>query len=823
MSAMSVQFLESVNGFELLVDDDEADQIATDSNFNSEKETLDDYQSSSAATRLVKARTRRSNISAAITSYDDRSGRSNLHVADKEKRRRRSSARFLRLSPDECDENDSRLINSSELGEMYNHVIRMHAENKINSNNSWGLKLIENLDKLLADDSIGVSEHTSSRPIQKQDLADRSGFNFMKASCTLDASTKIYSYRVDDVHLTSYRVLANLNRSDNSAKKAPDSELGALQITNKKQLENKAGVETLDAKFTNINMSKLESAYDVDPLFYKMSKKFDEGGAKGLLLANLCVSSYGCDIVFDSKEQAAALPFCSPKFETTHSIKQPLESSAIDITCLKQKMQASIKNTSFFDDSFVPQLNTLRETFDVLEACGFVEESSTISRSHRYETPIEEEKEAQKSIHHDALERSRITIANVNESCKEEDIYDSINYDVETFIEYNDDDVINGFDNFLAIDDITTSHASSQILANMTDMKAKNQVPSVVAANNFLDLISTGNHILEGGIYNYFNPEVLEKMNSQNFWAGAQHWKRFSNQISKTVATNEDSRLNGDLQSRTPGKLKSRAQYCIDLTKTDYQGTYLVTNMTKRSKIDPLQHSNITKKKNSKNDNCLPKDSQIGPDHLMRFFCRPTAVPLLIANQGTLEKNSARKIVGFADYMADSKYFHDEDGNSDVDGHGFSFNEQYEDTDYLALKRLTGVRMVEKSSVRYATVPKKVDVKKLKNDLWKEVQYRLTSSYKDEEVVTDQELSNDSKNISDNSLEDKTKLSFKDMVQFMDENQGQDDVTISFYFICLLHLANEKGLILENKGTNLEDFAVLKEDIVKTNRDYDES
>jgi hypothetical protein len=38
--------------------------------------------------------------------------------------------------------------------------------------------------------------------------------NFTKASCTLDASVKIYSYRVDDVHLTSYKVLANLNRND---------------------------------------------------------------------------------------------------------------------------------------------------------------------------------------------------------------------------------------------------------------------------------------------------------------------------------------------------------------------------------------------------------------------------------------------------------------------------------------------------------------------------------------------------------------------------------------------------------------------------------
>jgi hypothetical protein len=34
------------------------------------------------------------------------------------------------------------------------------------------------------------------------------------ASCTLDASVKIYSYRVDSVHHETYRVLGGLNRTD---------------------------------------------------------------------------------------------------------------------------------------------------------------------------------------------------------------------------------------------------------------------------------------------------------------------------------------------------------------------------------------------------------------------------------------------------------------------------------------------------------------------------------------------------------------------------------------------------------------------------------
>lgn len=39
-------------------------------------------------------------------------------------------------------------------------------------------------------------------------------YNFMKASCTLDASIKIYSYRVDDTWNSSYKVLENLSRNE---------------------------------------------------------------------------------------------------------------------------------------------------------------------------------------------------------------------------------------------------------------------------------------------------------------------------------------------------------------------------------------------------------------------------------------------------------------------------------------------------------------------------------------------------------------------------------------------------------------------------------
>jgi hypothetical protein len=65
------------------------------------------------------------------------------------------------------------------------------------------LDLIDHMDKL----------------IDEENDRGRAQVNFQKASCTLDASIKIYSYRVDDTWSASYRILENLNRTDNEQPK----------------------------------------------------------------------------------------------------------------------------------------------------------------------------------------------------------------------------------------------------------------------------------------------------------------------------------------------------------------------------------------------------------------------------------------------------------------------------------------------------------------------------------------------------------------------------------------------------------------------------
>jgi condensin complex subunit 2 len=166
-----------------------------------------------------------------------------------QRRRRRSSARFLQLSnttknmEDDDNEDDDEVGHGmmatshnrtySTLQEMYQTVIRMNAENKINTTNTWNLHIIDQMGTLLSlndgktntrtenisqgnDKEFHPETNTDSNGSSTSNKNENTRVNFTKASCTLDASVKIYSYRVDDVHLTSYKVLANLNRTQNN-------------------------------------------------------------------------------------------------------------------------------------------------------------------------------------------------------------------------------------------------------------------------------------------------------------------------------------------------------------------------------------------------------------------------------------------------------------------------------------------------------------------------------------------------------------------------------------------------------------------------------
>lgn len=151
------------------------------------------------------------------------------------------------------------------------------------------------------------------------------------------------------------------------------------------------------------------------------------------------------------------------------------------------------------------------------------------------------------------------------------------------------------------------------------------------------------------------------------------------------------------------------------------------------------------------------------------------------------------------------------------------------DVDDFVVNNLEGVRKVEKVEVGYATVAKKVDVRRLKNDLWAELEERVPCKFdakpKDDPDEIDPMDSKEgleeanspvkekqSGKETEEEAKDDVRISFQEIVDCLDESQRQEDVSVAFYFICLLHLANEKGLALDASGCELIDFMISRDD-----------
>ena len=92
---------------------------------------------------------------------------------------------------------------------------------------------------------------------------------------------------------------------------------------------------------------------------------------------------------------------------------------------------------------------------------------------------------------------------------------------------------------------------------------------------------------------------------------------------------------------------------------------------------------------------------------------------------------------------------------------------------------------------RYATVAKRVNVKKLKTDLWGRLDSSLAGPLRAAADSTENAAPH-TKSAAVKAVEAADKLSFQAVVNDISLKQEQKDVSLSFYFICLLHLANEK-------------------------------
>ena len=152
--------------------------------------------------------------------------------------------------------------------------MKLSAENKINTKNAFHLQLIDYM-----------SEMMRNKKASEMD-------NFQAASCALDASAKIYAYRVDSVHSDTLKLAGGVGKTaqeqeQNKAQESGETHEDGTITSDKKEKRRRKDKPTIEKNLSAINSSKFDLEFDVDPLFKKTSAQFDSGSGGGQFLTTL--------------------------------------------------------------------------------------------------------------------------------------------------------------------------------------------------------------------------------------------------------------------------------------------------------------------------------------------------------------------------------------------------------------------------------------------------------------------------------------------------------------------------------------------------------
>uniref|UniRef100_A0A914V5L2 Condensin complex subunit 2 n=1 Tax=Plectus sambesii TaxID=2011161 RepID=A0A914V5L2_9BILA len=153
----------------------------------------------------------------------------------------------------------------SSVGPSHHQIVgmlEMSAKNKITTKNAFDLKLIDVLKDAVKNET------------------------FSHAGSLLDASAKIYSYRVDKTHQDAYRVLSNLGKEDTIEENegAEDDGLGGTAAQQKRPKRKHKSTATIESNARAITLTSTDVDYEDDALFRKTVAQFDEGASTGLLM-----------------------------------------------------------------------------------------------------------------------------------------------------------------------------------------------------------------------------------------------------------------------------------------------------------------------------------------------------------------------------------------------------------------------------------------------------------------------------------------------------------------------------------------------------------
>ncbi|KAF7309641.1 Condensin complex subunit 2 [Mycena indigotica] len=662
------------------------------------------------------------------------------------------------------------------LSSNFDEWMKMATDNKINAGNSWNFALID---------------YFHDMSLLRND--DGNTINFQRASCTLDGCVKIWTSRVDSVTTETGRLLSNLandgkdeeddegNGSDN-----PDEEGTAVK---KKKSHRPAA--TLAKDPAQLRSKKLELEFSVDPLFKKTSADFDEGGAQGLLMNHLSLGTGkgGClRIIFDASDSAARA-----EGEEEEDMNEPEES--IDLSELRQ---------------FIPDLTVLDDKeiahslADFSFSKPFVSEEATFFQDNTqpFDDDDDEPLPAEFQMDVDGEDPPPVQDFFMADDGPHDDF---------------GGDMMGG-------DDFAGEHTSngSGLMAEQGP-SGSGTVPFDPRrpTNDLVMAMTDGDH--EGGMMDYF-----DKNFSKN-WAGPEHWKMRRVVIRKPEGADGKQGTKPRREKKDPFKvdfMTPNEKSLKELTKE------LFAPVTKGAGINlpgtgPTARKSKKKGKEKKDDHCLPDDMHFSSRQLVSLFLKPKFrlkmrgrnVKYNEDGDGEVDENFWAQAA--ADQAAGRQAGDDEPGgevmpfntqffHDDYDD-GPGFDDGFDDGDALAppeadtdeqdlLAATQGkTRRVRPDFVNYAKRAKRVDVRKLKDNIWRGLDIVIAKPKEDAEE--DNMVIDDTTDDSPPPTDPSEARVFSSVISGLQKSyprERMEEISTSFCFICLLHLANEQGLKLDS-------------------------
>ena len=442
-------------------------------------------------------------------------------------------------------------------------------------------------------------------------LKEGDGVNFQKASCTLDGCVKIYTSRVDSVATETGKLLSGLAESKDRKKKGGGEDAGEDGEEGEDEEEGEEGSggakkgrkkakrsaeATLVGSFEQLRLKKMELEFSVDPLFKKASADFDEGGAKGLLLNHLSIDGEG-RIVFDSSND-------SKEAETEDSRRDSLNPEGVEGDEEKKPEEPVIEDgpveIAALRVRFFPDLNKL----DNQDVCPSLKNFELGSGDASLDLPFlkapenwrDEHPEASNKAQNDADEQ-----APDNTPFAFDDDNDAIGFDLPAETGFGEGGEAWARDAALhpqmRVHDIYNSEGAEENGGEIGTFDTNSASYGVTLQHR--------NHDDQENILNYFDAALHKN------WAGPEHWKIARIKEATKAVTQQEKKVK---KEKEPFEIDFAAPMTPELAGLLY------TSASSNAQI-----SLPRKEWRSRTRNLLPDDKHFHSRDLLKLFLKPKA------------------------------------------------------------------------------------------------------------------------------------------------------------------------------------------------------